>query len=148
MLLLFSCGTRGVETPIALAVDGLAHACTKWSYVALCRATEGHGAGGFGLTAAQAGAMGVPAAATGPVTSTSGATRIIVLTGCVTRDELLDDECASDPPFVLALPCMPVCPLSGVDYAPVTLMRVVSDMIQCRMNWTLASADASSVVHA
>lgn len=40
--------------------------------------------------------MGVPAAAAGPVTSTSGATRIIVLTGCVTRDELLEDECAPD----------------------------------------------------
>lgn len=38
--------------------------------------------------------MGVPAAAAGPVTSTSGATRIIVLIGCVTREELLDDECA------------------------------------------------------
>jgi hypothetical protein len=56
-----------------------------------CRATEGHGSGGVGLTAAQAGAMGM---ATGPVTSTSGATRIIVLVNCVQRDELIKDEFA------------------------------------------------------
>ena len=38
--------------------------------------------------------MGVPAAAAaGPVTSTSGATRILLLVNCVSREELLEDEC-------------------------------------------------------
>jgi hypothetical protein len=77
--------------------------CTLIALARCCRATEGHGPGGAGLTAAQAGAMGVPAS--GPVTSTSGATRIIVLENCVQREELLPDECATPSDACMSIEC-------------------------------------------